>query len=112
MNFLITHHFFVQAKKLRNKFPNLKKDLIQTFHGFKSEKEIHIGKSIFKTRINSRDLNKGKSGGLRLYVYLFRKKDILVPVCIYSKSDKESVTMNELEYHFGIILGELSKMIF
>ena len=45
-------------------------------------------------------MKKGKSGGFRSYLFLYLKKDILVPLCIYPKSETESITENELEYHF------------
>lgn len=106
---LVTKHFFNQAKRLKKKLPHLNKDLIKSLKLFEPEKEIHIGRSIFKIRIKSTDLNKGKSGGLRGYIYLYTKKDLLVPICIYLKSEKESLSQNELEHHTGKILEELAE---
>lgn len=111
MKILITSYFLRQAKRLKKKFPNLKEDLIQKLNAFSPNHEVHIGKSIFKVRIKSQDLNKGKSGGLRSYIYLFRKKDLLVPICIYSKSEQETITQKELEFHFRMSLEELVKLI-
>lgn len=58
-------------------------------------------------RIKSSDMNKGKSGGFRAYIYLYFKKDLLVPLCMYVKADQESITENELKYHFDKTLEEL-----
>ena len=109
MNFLITNYFLKQAKKLKKKFPNLKSDLTQSLEAFQLKTNIHIGKSIYKIRINSQDLNKGKSSGLRSYIYLYSKKNLLIPLCIYSKSNKEFLSKPELEFHFTKTIQEISQ---
>jgi len=103
----VTKHFIRQLKKIKKKFPNIKKDILKILKTFSPENEVHIGKSIFKIRIKSSDTNQGKSGGLRSYIYLFRKKKLLIPIYIYTKSEKESLSENELDYHFGKILEEI-----
>ena len=103
----VTLHFFKQLKNLKKKFPNIKNDLISSLKIFNPEQEICIGRSIYKIRIKSSDMNKGKSGGFRSYIYLFKKKDFLVPLCIYAKNQKENITSNDLQYHLDKTLGEL-----
>lgn len=76
------------------------------------ENEIYIGKAIYKIRVKSTDNNKGKSGGLRSYIYLYRKKDLLVPLCIYPKSAKENITENELKVYVDLAIQELAETIF
>lgn len=107
MQILITQHFFQQAKRLKRKFPNLKNDLIKNLKSFVPKNEIHIGRSIFKVRIKSSDLDKGKSGGLRSYIYFFRQKKLIVPICIYFKSDQERVSEKALDFHFKKTLEEI-----
>lgn len=107
MKIYISKHFVKQAKKLKKKFPHIKDDLVEALKFFKPDNEIHIGKSIFKLRIKSQDLNKGKSASLRCYVYLYRKKDLLTPICIYFKSENSIVSANELQFHFTSIIEEL-----
>ena len=63
------------------------------------ENEVSIGKSIYKVRIGSSDMKKGKSGGFRAYVYLYRRKELLVPLCIYAKTEQVLISENELQYH-------------
>ncbi len=112
MQILITKYFSLQAKKLKRKFPRLKEDLIKNLQSFVPKNEIHIGKSIFKIRIKSRDLNKGKSGGLRSYIYLFRRKKLIIPICIYFKSDQEVIAAKVLDFHFKKTLEEIVTIIF
>ncbi len=112
MQILITKYFSQQAKNLKRKFPHLKEDLIKTLKLFVPENEIHIGKSIFKIRIKSQDLNKGKAGGLRSYVYLYRQKSLIIPTCIYFKSEQEGITEKILDFHFKKTLAEICEANF
>lgn len=96
MKILITQYFLHQSKRLIKKFPHLKEDLIAKLDSFLPENEIHIGKSVYKIRI-----------GLRGYVYLYRKKELLVPICIYFKSEHETVSSKELEFHLQRIVEEI-----
>lgn len=107
MKIFFSKYFKNQLKKLKKKFPKIKEDLLDKLNNLNIEEEIHIGRSIFKIRIKSSDLNKGKSGGFRSYIYLYRRKDLLVPLCIYHKSQKENISENELRYYFDRAIEEL-----
>jgi len=109
MKILITPNFLNQAKRLKKKFPDLKQDLLKVLKNFKPKNETHIGKSIYKLRINPTSTNKGKSGGLRLYTYLYKTNNLTVPITIYSKSERESISLNELEYHFEKTLKQIAE---
>lgn len=111
MPVFFSEHFKNQLRKLKRKFPHAKQDLLARLNSLKIENEISIGRSIYKIRIGSCDMKKGKSGGFRAYIYLYFKKNLLVPLCIYAKSDKESLTEGELQYHFGKIIEELVVLI-
>jgi len=100
MKIFFSKYFKNQLKKLKKKFPNIKEDLLKNLKEINLSKEIHIGRSIYKVRIKSSDQNKGKSGGFRSYVYLYQNKNLLVPLCIYHKSQRVSITENELKYYF------------
>lgn len=104
---LITFHFFKQLKKLKKKYPHIKADLLTSLEVLDLRNEIHIGKSIYKVRICSTDIAKGKSGAMRSYIYFYRKKTVLVPMVIYSKNEKDSLTQKELEYNFDLTIMEL-----
>lgn len=107
MQIFFSNHFKKQIKKLQNKFPHVKHDLLERLNNFSETKEIHIGKSIYKIRIKSRDLNKGKSGGLRSYIYILRKNNALVPLCIYLKSTQANLGQQELKIHFDKTAEEI-----
>lgn len=111
MKIIITRHFFNQAKRLKKKYLNVKEDLIKALKSFTPSTETSIGRSIYKLRIKSKNINKGKSGGLRLYVYFYRVKNFLIPIYVYSKSEKSSISEAELEYHLQIITKEMIEII-
>lgn len=104
-----TDHFKRQLKRLLKKFPHLKKDLLKHLQKLNLDKEIHIGRSVYKVRIKSSDLNKGKSGGFRSYILVLRIKALLIPLCIYPKNEKETLTENELRYHLDQTSNEIEK---
>lgn len=107
MKILFSEHFKKQLKKLKKKYPHVKDDLLDVIDFFDPKKEVSIGQSIYKIRIPSSDIKRGKSSGFRCYLYLYFKKDLLLPLCIYPKSETESITENELQYHFNQISQEI-----
>lgn len=107
MKILFSEHFKKQLKKIKKKYPHVKDDLLGIIETFDANNEISIGRSIYKIRIPSSDMQKGKSGGFRSYIYLYIKNNLLLPLCIYPKSETESITENELKYHFDQTIQEI-----
>lgn len=107
MKTFFSEHFKKQLKKLKKKYPRVKEDLLAVIDIVDPQNEISIGRSIFKVRVASTDMQKGKSGGFRAYLYFYVKKDLIVPLCIYPKSNTESITDNELQYHFNETIREI-----
>jgi hypothetical protein len=100
MKIFFTKFFKAQLKKLKKKFPSVKEDLLSEIENFDLNKQIYIGKSVYKMRIASSDQKRGKSGGFRAYLYFYQVNKLLVPLCIYHKSQKENITSQELKYYF------------
>lgn len=111
MQFFFTQHFKRQLRRLGKKHPSVKADLVLKIGELQLENEVHIGRSIFKVRIKSADMNKGKSGGFRAYLYLYRRKSLICPLCIYAKADRGSITENELNFHFRAVIVELQNIL-
>ncbi len=85
----------------------MKEDLLLATKNFDETRHISIGKSIFKVRIASTDMNKGKAGGFRSYMYMYRQKNMLVPLCIYAKANTSTISQIELKYHLDETTKEL-----
>ncbi len=125
MQILFSEHFKKQLRKLKKKYPHVKDDFLKIVDAFNPNNEISIrlersgspshqvpgglsfGRSIYKIRVPSLDMQKGKSGGFRSYLYLYIRKNLLLPLCIYSKSETENISKNELKYHFDQIMWEI-----
>ena len=54
-----------------------------------------IGETLFKARVRNSDAQRGKSGGYRLIYHLVRRNRIIL-VTIYSKSDQGDVTAAQI----------------
>jgi hypothetical protein len=113
MKIFFTEYFKQQLKKLMKKFPHADRDLLDALENLNPENEVSIGKSIYKIRTGSSDMKKGKSGSFRTYIYFYRQKNLLVPLCIYAKPEQVSISENELQYHVDKmneeLLGEIEK---
>lgn len=107
MNIYFAEHFKAQLKRLMKKFPHVKEELLRVLEQIDLSREISIGQNVYKIRIGSTDMKKGKSGGFRSYVYFYRKKNLLAPLCIFAKSTQESISDQQLQYHVDKILEEL-----
>jgi hypothetical protein len=107
MKLYFTEYFKKQLRQIQKKFKNAKNDLLDGLNNLDLKNEINIGRGIYKLRIQSSDKNSGKSGGFRSYVYLYKKDNLLVPLCIYDKNQRVSISNNELNYYFARAIEEL-----
>lgn len=113
MKIFFAEHFKSQLKRLMKKYPAAKEDLLSVLEVADIKKGIPqnavaIGRSVYKLRVGSSDMKRGKSGGFRVYIYFFTRRDLLVPLCIYAKPETAAISENELQYHFDCIVAELA----
>ncbi len=106
-NFYLSKYFIGQLKPLTKKYRHLKNDLISVLENFNKETSIDLGNSLYKIRIKSSDIRKGKNKSFRLIIFVWQDKNTLVPIVIYFKGDKENISKKELIYHVSIILNEI-----
>ena len=102
-----SEYFKKQLKKMMKKYPLAKEDFLHELDHLDLTREISIGRNVYKIRIKNSDMKKGKSGGYRAYLYCYRKNEVLVPLCLYSKSDQENLHESELQWHIDRTLEEL-----
>lgn len=108
-SFIILPYFLRHARRYTKKYPHLKSALLQALLSFDPRLHAHLGRGIYKVRLRTPDIRKGKSGSLRLIVLLIESQHQLVPVCLYFKGDREDITVKELNDHLEAILFELRK---
>lgn len=106
---IVSNYFAKQLKKLAKKNHQLKENLRTALFSFNKDQAISIGHGVYKFRVSSD--NKGKSGGYRVYVYVVEINKILTPIAIYSKNEKENLTLNEMSKHLEVVKAELASLL-
>lgn len=95
---LFTTEFEKEIKRLKAKYPSLQDD----FRLFLNELEINpvqgtpLGKGCYKVRMKISSKRTGKSGGARVITFVQVIKETVILISIYDKSEKESISNNEI----------------
>lgn len=105
--FIILPHFYRQLKQLVKKYRHLKEAVIDVLENFDKNKQTHLGQNVYKIRLRTSDVSKGKSKSFRLIVLVVESGVYFVPITIYFKGDREDVSQKELNVHLETILLEL-----
>ncbi|NMM65256.1 hypothetical protein HBE96_21975 [Clostridium sp. P21] len=100
--FKVTDTFQKDIKWLKKKYPNVLKDLSETLtiidNDSNSGDRIEgLNKLIFRIRIPSRDMNKGKSGGFGTIYYVVTEHKEIILLTIYAKSKQENIMPSRIE---------------
>ena len=106
---ILLPHFLKKLKPHIKKRRSLKIGIIDTLEKFNADQHIHLGHHIYKVRLATANLNKGKNKSFRLIVLLIEVQSFLVPITIYSKSDQSTILLKELNDELEIILDQLNQ---
>lgn len=89
--------FLKEAKQLSKKFKLLKSDLKQAVDEIETKNDlgVYLGFNLFKKRVKNSSIPTGKSGGFRVIIYQ-QLEDKIVLISIYSKTEKENLSDEEL----------------
>jgi mRNA-degrading endonuclease RelE of RelBE toxin-antitoxin system len=89
--------FEKEVKRLKKKFPKIKKDLAAFIGALSDNPElgVSLGENIYKARIPNSSIPTGKSGGFRIITY-YKKEEVLYLVTIYSKTEQDTVLTETL----------------
>lgn len=107
MDLLITNYFKKQLKPHLKKHKFILDDIIITLKQFDKNIAIHIRKNTYKIRLKSQDLKKGKRNSFRLIILLLEVDNLITPIHIYFKGDKDNITKKEIIFHAQIINNEI-----
>ena len=110
--FIILPHFYRQLKQLVKKYHHLKVAVINVLENFDKNKQTHLGQNVYKIKLRTSDVSRGKSKSFRLIVLVVESGVYLVPITIYFKGDRETVSQKELNAHLETILLELRSQNF
>jgi len=100
--------FEKDVKKLKKKFPKIKKDLVDFIDKLLLNPKLgtDLGENIFKVRIPNSSIPTGKSGGFRIITY-YKKDSILYLVTIYSKTQQDNILTDKLKKIIKEEIGNL-----
>ncbi len=85
-------------KKLPKNYASLKEDLLVSINSLKDKtiQGTHLGRDCYKIRLGISSKGKGKSGGARIIAYIAFHKEKVFLLSIYDKSEKETLTIEEI----------------
>lgn len=100
--------FLKEAKQLSKKFKLLKSDLKQAVDEIETKNDlgVYLGFNLFKKRVKNSSIPTGKSGGFRVIIYQQIENKIVL-VSIYSKTEKENLSDEELSVAIKKYIGSL-----
>jgi len=102
---IATELFEKKLKKLSNKYPSLKEDLLPIIDTLSENPKIGtpLGKNCYKIRFIIKSKTKGKSGSGRIITFVRFIKNIVYLIDIYDKSARENISDKELKELINLI---------
>lgn len=97
-NIIATPYFRREIKKLSKKYPSLKTEFSSLISLLETtpQQGSALGLNCFKIRLAIRSKSKGKSGGARIITCVKITETTVYLLSIFDKSDKETISNNEL----------------
>ena len=94
----VVDEFKRDTKKLFKKYKSIKGDILELIVKLEEDYQIgiHLGSNLYKIRVKNSDVG-GKSGGYRVIYYTKFQNNSIYLLCIYSKTQKESVDIELLK---------------
>ena len=97
----LTPYFRKNLKTLAKHYRSIRSDLQPLIEQLQAselpgDRVAGVGITLFKVRLKNSNIQKGKSAGYRV-IYYVKTQDRIVLMTIYSKSDREDVSSNELK---------------
>jgi mRNA-degrading endonuclease RelE of RelBE toxin-antitoxin system len=98
----LTETFQKSIKALKKKYPHVKDDLLSQIKALEEDPSAGDpipgwNKEVWKVRVASSDVKKGKRGGYRL-IYFWKAGEMKIYLlAVYFKGDKEAITKKEIE---------------
>jgi len=94
-----TQIFIRKVKRYKRKYVNILKDIDKLVDLLRENPEagIHLKHSVYKIRLKSSDITKGKSGAFRIIYYVLFNDGRIYLLTIYSKSERDNICWEEIE---------------
>ncbi len=106
----LTNYFLKKLKPYLKKFRNLETDIIKTLENFLPETSDRLGHKLYKVRLKSSNLSKGKNKSFRMIIFLLEIQNLIVPIIVYFKGDQADISPKEIEHHLEMTLVEIKTL--
>lgn len=106
MNIIKTHYFLKQLESLNKKFPKIQNDLKNFEASIHTEPFSDLWNGVFKFRMKNSSIPVWKRGWFRIIVLFLDEKNV-IPLFIYSKTQRENVLFCDILSAKEEILKEL-----
>lgn len=103
----VADHFKRQVKTHTKKYRSITEDIADLLDRFDRRQARDLGRGLFKLRLKSRDIPRGKSKSFRVIVFIVEVDRLLAPVALYFKGDQEDISKEELNDHLEAVILEL-----
>ncbi len=102
MRFEAKASFVKSVKKLEKKYKHLRGDLKPVLKQLEENPRLGVaipgfGELVWKVRLKSSDMKRGKSGGFRLIYAVREKEQLIVLLFLYPKSTREDMQATEIK---------------
>ncbi|OHA65199.1 MAG: hypothetical protein A3D64_02205 [Candidatus Wildermuthbacteria bacterium RIFCSPHIGHO2_02_FULL_49_9] len=104
---LVLPYFRRQLEPHASKYRHLKDAVAIALDDFRKEQHAHVGHNVYKVRLRSKDIPRGKSKSFRMLVLVRETEGYVVPMTLYFKGDRDDITKKEVNRHLENILLEL-----
>ena len=74
---------------------------------FRKEQHVYLGNNVYKIRLKTPDIAKGKNKSFRLVVLIVEIGKFIIPLAIYFKGDQENISKKELNDYLEMALLEM-----
>ncbi len=107
MQVYLSAYFLRQIKPALKKYHDLEDDIIGALENFIPETATSLGHKLYKIRLRTPAISKGKNKSFRMVIFLFELGDIITPIVLYFKGDQENIDKRELITHLKNIVREI-----
>lgn len=108
--YIVVKHFKKQLKPYAKKFINIISDVKRELIWFDKNRAVDLGNHIYKIRLSTVKLKRGKSKSFRLIIYIFESDYLITPIAIYIKNKQKNIKPKEIKYHLNRVFINLKKI--
>lgn len=101
--------FKKMLKPYLKKHRTLLDDIMVSLRSFDKRLCASLGARLYKMRVTSSVLSRGKSGAFRMIILVLEINEVIAPLVFYSKHDRASISKQEIINHAKLVIVEINQ---